>query len=252
MADDAVPHRPGAAPAESYLTASAIVEARRDAGAEAIHPGYGFLSRERRVRRGLRGGRASPSSGRRRSRSAPSASSTRRASWPQAHGVPLLAGHAACSTTSAAARRGARAHRLPGDAQDARPAAAASACGVCDGRRRARRGLRQRSRASAGANFGDAGVFLERSSSARATSRCRSSATAAGTVRRARRARLLAAAPQPEGDRGDAGARTSTADARRLCASAAVRSASRSRYRSAGTVEFVVRRRRATSSISSR
>ena len=33
-----------ASPAESYLRADAIIDAARDTGAEAIHPGYGFLS----------------------------------------------------------------------------------------------------------------------------------------------------------------------------------------------------------------
>ncbi|MXW85279.1 MAG: ATP-grasp domain-containing protein [Boseongicola sp. SB0667_bin_21] len=43
MADDAV--RIGAAPAaESYLNGEAIIEAALSTGAEAIHPGYGFLS----------------------------------------------------------------------------------------------------------------------------------------------------------------------------------------------------------------
>ena len=34
----------GALPAESYLNAGAIIEAARKAGADAVHPGYGFLS----------------------------------------------------------------------------------------------------------------------------------------------------------------------------------------------------------------
>src|ERR687885_1076401 len=34
----------GGAPAESYLNQSAILEAAERAGAEAIHPGYGFLA----------------------------------------------------------------------------------------------------------------------------------------------------------------------------------------------------------------
>ncbi len=43
MADEAV-HIGGAAPAESYLRGEAILRAARITGAQAIHPGYGFLS----------------------------------------------------------------------------------------------------------------------------------------------------------------------------------------------------------------
>ena len=43
MADEAV-HLGGPAPAESYLRGDAIIQAARDCGAQAIHPGYGFLS----------------------------------------------------------------------------------------------------------------------------------------------------------------------------------------------------------------
>ncbi len=43
QADVAV-HVGGAAPAESYLNAARILEAARATGAQAIHPGYGFLS----------------------------------------------------------------------------------------------------------------------------------------------------------------------------------------------------------------
>ncbi|MBC7132602.1 MAG: acetyl/propionyl/methylcrotonyl-CoA carboxylase subunit alpha [Roseovarius sp.] len=43
MADHAV-HIGGAAPAESYLRGEAIIAAALETGAEAIHPGYGFLS----------------------------------------------------------------------------------------------------------------------------------------------------------------------------------------------------------------
>src|SRR5258708_22154478 len=37
-------HIGGSAPAESYLNLERILKAAKDTGAEAIHPGYGFLS----------------------------------------------------------------------------------------------------------------------------------------------------------------------------------------------------------------
>jgi acetyl-CoA/propionyl-CoA carboxylase, biotin carboxylase, biotin carboxyl carrier protein len=37
-------HLPGVAPAETYLNVSRILDAARASGAEAVHPGYGFLS----------------------------------------------------------------------------------------------------------------------------------------------------------------------------------------------------------------
>ena len=35
---------PGRRPAETYLRADLVLEAARRAGADAVHPGYGFLS----------------------------------------------------------------------------------------------------------------------------------------------------------------------------------------------------------------
>ncbi len=43
LADEAV-HIGGAAPSESYLRGDAIIQAALETGAQAIHPGYGFLS----------------------------------------------------------------------------------------------------------------------------------------------------------------------------------------------------------------
>src|SRR5690606_29286643 len=43
MADEAV-HIGGPAPADSYLRGERILQAARATGAQAIHPGYGFLS----------------------------------------------------------------------------------------------------------------------------------------------------------------------------------------------------------------
>ena len=43
MADEAV-HIGGPAPRDSYLRGDAIIRAALDTGAQAIHPGYGFLS----------------------------------------------------------------------------------------------------------------------------------------------------------------------------------------------------------------
>ena len=56
MADDAVLIGPPAA-AESYLVMEKIIEACRKTGAEAVHPGYGFLSEREAFPRALERGR---------------------------------------------------------------------------------------------------------------------------------------------------------------------------------------------------
>src|ERR687890_2318138 len=43
LADEAWPVGPSA-PRESYLRIDAIIDAAKQAGADAVHPGYGFLS----------------------------------------------------------------------------------------------------------------------------------------------------------------------------------------------------------------
>ena len=66
-ADEAVRLGP-APPKDSYLNVDALIEAAKKTGAEAVHPGYGFVSENAEFAARLHRGRASSSSGRRRRR----------------------------------------------------------------------------------------------------------------------------------------------------------------------------------------
>ena len=96
MADESV--RLGPPPAsESYLKAELIIDACKATGAEAVHPGYGFLSRARELRQGARQGRRSPSSARRPRRSRRWATRSNPRSWRRR---PASTSSPAISTTS--------------------------------------------------------------------------------------------------------------------------------------------------------
>ena len=180
FADEAV--RIGPPPArESYLVINALLDAARVTGADAIHPGYGFLSENAAVRRGRRRGRARVHrSAGRRDRAARHRSRRRSGSrggpacrWCRATTATISEPRALAAAASAigypAARQGVGRRRRQGHAD--RAAARASWP-----RRSSARAARRRRR-SATTRCCSSGT-----SSGRATSRSRSSATRHGNV----------------------------------------------------------------------
>ena len=185
---------PGTAPADTYLRADLLIEAAKRVGADAVHPGYGFLSENADFARavsavGLTWVGPHPDAIERMG------SKVLAKQIVEDAGVPVLATHrprAGHRGRPAAAREGERRRRRSRHAGGAEPRRARGRGGA--GPRRGRVGVRRRHRVR------------------RAVRRARPPRRGAGArhARRhpcARRARLLAAAPPPEGGGGVAGAR---------------------------------------------
>ena len=119
LADEAV--HIGPAPArESYLVGDEIIAAAKATGAQAIHPGYGFLSRERGLRRAPAPRPASSSSARRPSAIRAMGSKSAAKALMEKAGVPLMPGyHGDDQDPALLAQRGRR-DRLSGADQGER------------------------------------------------------------------------------------------------------------------------------------
>ncbi len=194
----------GAAPRESYLNIAAIIEAAKRSGADAVHPGYGFLAEnadfaqavidaglmwigpspnvirqmgdKAEAKRIARAGRCADDAG----------SATRRRRLAGKIGYPLM--------IKAVAGGGGRGMRRVARAEDFDAAVNAA-------------------RSEAEHAFGDGRLMLERAIDERAPHRGAGVRGQARQCPASRRARLLGAAPAPEADRGVAlpGGRCGTA-----------------------------------------
>ena len=215
---------------ETYLRVDAIVDAARRTGADAIHPGYGFLSENAAFARAVRGRRPHLGRARRRSRSSAMGSKigAKRAACAAA-GVPVL------EATRREPDRGrpARCSSRPSAGGGGRGMRIVRALGRPAGRR-SRRPRPRRRRA-----FGDGTVFVERYVERGRHVEVQVLGDEHGARRRPRRARLLDPAPPPEDRRGVAGAAAARGDPRRAGRRRPRAAAQAIGYRGAGTVEFL-------------
>ena len=237
LADKAIRIGPSP-PGGSYLSIGALIDAAKATGAEALHPGYGFLAENADLAEACAAARARvrrtavgrhPRHGR-QERGQGADGGGRRALRP---GLSW-AGPVTCTL-----RRRGRAHRLSRDGQGER------------GRRRPRHAHRARARGAGGRFAGgprQGGKRLRRRppadrAGAADCAPCRSAGVRrrAGRDRPSRRARLLDPAPPSEGDRGGALAAVSPA-LREAMGAAAVKAAAAVGYVGAGTVEFLLDR----------
>ena len=164
-ADTAV--RLGPAPAaESYLRADAIIEAARATGAEAIHPGYGFLSERAAFARAVDDAGLVVRRSVARRRSTRSATSSPRVGPRAGAGVPVVPGTFEPRRSIDPDDVGADRRRRPSGSASRcwsrpRPAAAGAACAASTIATELPAALAAGS-AEARRRFGDGAVYLER------------------------------------------------------------------------------------------
>ena len=221
--------------AQSYLVIDKIIDACQQTGADAVHPGYGFLSENEDFADACAAAGITfigPSAEAMRKMG----SKTEARKTVTAAGTPVVPGDNGPSgdgfPTAETALAAAQEDRLPGDASRPPPAAAARACAssrarpsspaAFDGaRREATVRVRRRHRLP---REGDQAAAPHRDPGVRRHAR---------QPRPPRRARLLDPAPPPEGDRGGAVAGRHRAELRAKMGAAAVAAGARRRTTSA-------------------
>ena len=187
-------------PVRAYLSVDEIVRAARRAGADAVYPGYGFLSENPDLAQACADAGHHVRRARRRGAASWPATRPRAVAAAREAGVPVLGSSEPSDRRRRAGRRG-RGHRLPAVRQGRRR------------RRRARDAPGRRARPScarrieaamreAESAFGDPTVFLEQAVVEPAPHRgADPRRRRPGNVDPPLRARLLGAAPAPEGHR---------------------------------------------------
>ena len=238
--DEAV-HIGGAAPRDSYLRWQRILEAAQATGAQAVHPGYGFLSENEAFAQACADAGlvfiGPPAGGDPRDGQQVGGQGADGAR-PACRWCPATT---ATTTTPRCWPREADAHRLPGADQGQRRRRRQG-----HAPRRPRRGLRRRAGLVPARGEGQ---LRRRPRAGRALRAAAAPHRDPGLRRQPRplrppvRARLLGAAPPPEGAGGSARAGHERAERRAEMGAAAVAAAQAVGYVGAGTVEFIAEER---------